>query len=191
MERTTLLYLLFLMFAASLSIWERRYSLKNERRLLGEGEREVAPVVFRMMVPVYILIFPAALLEHSLLGRRPPSWLVAAMILVFVASKALKLWAVLHLREVWTMKVVVPRSLKVVGTGPYRHLRHPNYVAVVGEILSMPLVGGAVITAVVGTGLFTVLLVARVRTEEAALMSHPEYVSGMADRARFIPRTRP
>ncbi len=187
METSSMLYIVFVAAAGALALAERLYALRNERRLLAGGAEEVAPWVFRLMTPVYTLIFPAAVAEHLLGERRPaPIW-VAAMVLLFVLSKALKLWAVRHLGDSWTMKVILPRTLRVVTSGPYRRLRHPNYVAVIGEILAVPLAGGAWVTAFAGSLAFAVILAFRVRTEEAALMRRPGYADAMRQRSRFLP----
>jgi methyltransferase len=185
-----MLYLALVAVAALLALLERLYAHRNERRLRRQGAVEVAPWVFRLMVPVYILIFPAAVGEHLLLHRRPPAVLVAVALLLFSASKLLKGWAVLHLRQAWTMTVLIPPRLRVVASGPYRFLRHPNYVAVMGEVAALPLAGGAWLTALGGAALFGVLLVFRVRSEETALLARPEYAAAMGGRRRFLPRRR-
>jgi methyltransferase len=187
MDTPSILYLGFLATAAAIALAERVYALRNERRLLAEGAEEVAPWVFRLMTPVYTLVFLAAAAEHLFGARCPPRGWVAAMAVLFVLSKGLKLWVVLHLRDAWTMKVILPRALRVVASGPYRRLRHPNYVAVVGEILAVPLLGGAWATAIAGSLVFVAILACRVRTEEAALMRRPEYAAVMGSRRRFLP----
>ncbi len=186
-----MLYVVFVLAAVLVALGERAYAARNERRLRNDGAEEVAPWVFRLMVPVFSLIFVGAIAEHRLLARRPPAPLVAAMVALFLAAKGLKLWAVLHLREAWTMRVILPRSLRVVASGPYRYLRHPNYVAVMGEIIALPLVGGAWLTALAGVLLFAPILFARVRTEEAALLRRPEYAERMGAKRRFLPGKAP
>jgi methyltransferase len=183
-------YLAFVATAAAIAVAERVYASRNEARLLAEGAVEVAPWVFRLMVPPYVLIFPAAVAEHLLAPRRLSTPLLVSMLLLFAASKALKVWAILHLGRAWTMKVIVPRDLRVVCTGPYRYLRHPNYVAVIGEILSLPLAGGAWATALVGGAIFAAVLSFRVRTEEAALGARPAYAAFMTGKRRFLPGRR-
>jgi methyltransferase len=183
----TSLYLLLVAAALVMALGERRLALRNERRLLAAGGKEVAPAVFSFMVPVYALHFPAAALEHVALARAPGTAWVVAMLVVFVASKWLKWAAVRALGDAWTMRVVVPDRPRVAVSGPYRRLRHPNYVAVVGELLSLPLAGGAWITAIVFGAAFGIVLFARVRTEEAELLARPEYAAAMAERPRFIP----
>ena len=174
----------------ALSIAERWYSLANESRMMREGGVEIAPRVFRLMVPVYVLVFPAALAEHLLAPRAASPMMIATMAGIFLISKGLKLWVILHLREGWTMKVILPRHLRVVTTGPYRFMRHPNYIAVMGEILALPLAGGAWITAAAAGILFTLILVVRVRTEEEALLARPEYAAAMGGKRRFVPGRR-
>jgi len=180
-------YLLFVFVAVVLSLLERAYAAANERRILREGGEEIAPWVFRLMVPIYVLIFVLAPTEQAMRGRLPPAGMVIAMGGLFLAAKGLKLWAVLHLGRSWAMRVVLPRSFHVVSSGPYRYVRHPNYVAVVAEILALPLAGGAWITALAGAALFAPLLVCRVKSEEEALMRKPEYAALMGAKSRFLP----
>lgn len=177
--------------AALVAFAERLVALRNERRLDGAGTPEIAPLVFRLMAPVYVLVFPAAVAEHLVLDRHPAPVFAAAMGALFVAAKLLKAWAVVHLGGAWTMKVYVPPDLRVACGGPYRFIRHPNYVAVALEIAALPLAGGAWITALAAVALFSPLLKARIRSEERALMAHPDYAAAMAAKGRFLPWRRP
>lgn len=190
MAPATLPYVAFVAAAALLALLERALARRNETRLLGGGAEEVAPWIFRLMVPAYSLVFPAAVLEHVLAERSPGRAFALGMVVLFGASKGLKTWAILHLREAWTMRVVLPRTLRVVTTGPYRFVRHPNYVAVIGEILALPLAGGAWMTALAAAVLFAPLLYFRIRSEETALLSRPAYSQIMAGKGRFIPARR-
>ncbi len=188
MNRQSILFICLVTAAAVLALAERLYARRNEKRLLREGGREVAPVVFRVMVPVYSAIFPLSVIEQIVLRREAPAAWMAAMIALFLAAKSLKLWAVLQLRRDWTMKVVVPADLRVVTSGPYRFIRHPNYVAVLIEVIALPLAGGAWSTALIGGLAFLALLRIRVRSEEEALFEHPAYAGAMANKGRFLPR---
>ena len=188
MSPPSVLYLVLVATAVALAVAERIYALRNERRLRAEGASEIAPWLFRLMAPVYSLIFLACVAEHLLSGRRPGAAWVVAMAVLFAASKLLKLWAILHLRETWTMRVFLPASLNVISSGPYRYIRHPNYLAVVGEVVTLPLAGEAWATALAGAVLFCVLLTFRIQSEEAALNRHPDYAAAMAAKGRFLPR---
>lgn len=180
----TMLFPEFVGAAVLVALWERARALRNERRLRRERTPEIAPSIFRLMVPVYALIFPAAVAEHVVLARRPAPALAAAMVLLFAAAKMVKCGAIRRLGDAWTMKVFVPRDLRVATGGPYRFVRHPVYAAVAIEILALPLAGGAWITAAAGAALFAPLLWARIRTEERALLDHPGYAAAMAARGR-------
>jgi len=86
------------------------------------------------------------------------------------------------------VRAVVPSDLPVVDRGPYRFIRHPNYVALGLEFLGLPLIGGAYLSAA-GLGLANALLLRRrIADEEALLMAIPAYRLRMAHKPRFLPR---
>ena len=91
------------------------------------------------------------------------------MLGVVLASQALRWWCVTTLGEQWNTRVVVVPGLPLVGTGPYRWLRHPNYVAVVAEGVALPLVHSAWLTAGAFAVLNAVVLTVRIRCEDRAL----------------------
>ena len=187
MDRTSVLYVAFVAVAVLLAIGERLRARRNEIRLLRGGAQELGPGVFRLMAPVYALVFPASVAEHLLARRRPAAWFAFSMVVLFVAAKGLKLWAVQHLGDQWTMRVIVPRAVRVATGGPYRCIRHPNYLAVIAEGLALPLAGGAWLTAIGFGLLFGAILRMRIVTEEAALLARPEYATAMAGKRRFLP----
>ena len=105
-----------------------------------------------------------------------------------VSAVALRLSVLLSLRGSWTVRAVVPTDLPVVDRGPYRFIRHPNYVALGLEFLGLPLIGGAYLSAM-GLGVANaVLLSRRIRDEEALLMAIPAYRERMGEKPRFVPR---
>ena len=88
---------------------------------------------------------------------------------VFVLAKALKWWAIATLGPAWTFRVVVVPGDPLVARGPYRLMRHPNYVAVVGELAGAAFMAGAPGAGVVATAGFAVLLRRRIAVEERML----------------------
>lgn len=183
-------YLAFVALAAGAAAIERRIALGNERRLRSLGAPEIAPAVYRAMVPAYVLDLAGSPIERVALGRASGPILFASMALLFLAAKALKAWVIVTLGRGWTMRVFVPASMPVVAAGPYRFLRHPNYVAVLAEVLAVPLAGGAVLTAAACGLSFVLLLALRVRSEEEALLRLPEYAARLGPRRRFLPGLR-
>ena len=85
------------------------------------------------------------------------------------AAKALKFWAIASLGTRWSYKVLVLPGLPLVTSGPYRWLRHPNYVGVVGELIAMALMTRARVTGPLGTVFFGWLLLRRMAAEERAM----------------------
>ncbi len=76
----------------------------------------------------------------------PSGSVIVAGGLVFAAAKAIKYWAIATLGSRWTFRVLVPPRSAPVSGGPYRFLRHPNYVAVMGELVGFALLAGAPLT---------------------------------------------
>jgi methyltransferase len=94
-------------------------------------------------------------------------WLLGAFALLQIA----RVWVVVSLGPYWTTRVVTLPGAPLIRRGPYRYLRHPNYVVVAGEIAVLPLAFGAVTLAIVFTILNGALLLVRIRVENAALAS--------------------
>ncbi|MFC9830594.1 hypothetical protein HBK87_30250 [Streptomyces sp. 2BBP-J2] len=124
---------------------------------------------YPVMVVLHTGLLAGCLLE-PLLADRPflPALGWPALALVLLAQ-ALRWWCITTLGPYWNTRVIVVPGARLVGDGPYRLLRHPNYVAVVVEGAALPLVHSAWITATVFTLADAVLLTVRVRCENAAL----------------------
>jgi methyltransferase len=108
------------------------------------------------------------------LGQQSIPWYWPAPAIVWVGAQVLRYWAIVTLGRRWNTRIVVIPGLTPVSTGPYRILRHPNYLAVAAEIASVPMLLGAWITAIVFSLLNAfVLLRIRIPKEETALRSGP------------------
>ena len=147
---------------------EAAISRRNEARLRAQGAVEPPGDVYRAMQVAYPLAFIAMLLEGAL-GVRRVDVIVAAGFTVFAGAKVLKYWAILTLGDRWAFRVLVPPGSALVAAGPYRVLRHPNYLAVVGELIGAALIARAPITGTLAVLGFGLLIVRRIRVEEAAL----------------------
>jgi methyltransferase len=109
-------------------------------------------------------------------------------LLLAVACQGLRYWTIATLGRRWNVSVLVLPGVPLELGGPYRFLRHPNYLAVVVEGLVVPFVHCAWLTALLFTALNAPLLRARIRCEEAALREHADYTARLGRRARFWPR---
>ena len=135
----------------------------------SRGGVEFGRAHYPAMVALHTGLLAGAVAEVWLLDRPfvpPLGWLMLALV---VASQALRWWCIATLGQQWNTRVIVVPGLALVSRGPYRWLRHPNYVAVAVEGLALPLVHSAWLTAAVFTVLNAALLSVRVRVEEQAL----------------------
>ena len=140
----------------------------NERAQLKRGGIEPPGDVYQVMRVAYPSVFLAMCLEGFYRGL-PPRPLIVAGALLFVLAKALKWWAMLSLGPAWTFRIVVVPGARRVTAGPYRLLRHPNYVGVVGELVSVALMTGARYTGPIATIVFGLLMLKRIAVENRAL----------------------
>ena len=143
-------------------------SRANERELRMMGAVEPPGDVYRAMAWTYPLAFVACGIEGALFGPEPGATTAAGAV-IFVAAKTLKLWAIATLGTRWTFRVLVPPSAPLIKRGPYAWLRHPNYVAVIGEIAGFALLVGAPAAGVVSVVGFGLLMRRRIAIEEQAL----------------------
>ena len=148
-------------------------SRRNAAWSMARGGRESGRGHYPVMVVLHTGFLVAMLVEAWV--RRPvvPAGLAWTMLVLVVASQALRWWCITTLGHRWNTRVIVVPDLPPVVGGPYRLLRHPNYVAVVVEGLALPLVHAAWITAVVFTLANAALLTVRIRAEDAALATLP------------------
>ncbi len=148
---------------------ELAVSQRNLRWSRQRGGVEHGAGHYPMMVALHSGLLAGALAEAHLGRRRVDPRLAWPMVSLVVASQALRWWCIRSLGPRWNTRVVVVPGLPLVARGPYRFLRHPNYVAVVLEGAALPLVGSAWITATAFTALNLPLLAVRISAEDAAL----------------------
>lgn len=153
-------------------------SRRNAADAFARGGVEFGLRHFPFMVVLHTGLLVGAVLE-AWLGDRPfIAWLGWPMLVLVLATQALRWWCIATLGRQWNTRVIVVPGAPLVSGGPYRYVRHPNYVAVVLEGAALPLIHTAWITAVVFTVLNAALLRTRIRCENKALqLGHPTAVS--------------
>lgn len=158
----------------------------SARRLRArEAVRE--PVLFPLMVVLHLASLTAPLAEVVLLGRPFRPWLCVVAVAVLALATVLRVWTLHTVRRSWNVRVVVPDADKVVTTGPYAWIRHPNYLVVILELAALPLLHGAWLSALGLTLLNALVLASRIPTEEAALAQVPTWREAMLARKRLVP----
>ena len=139
---------------------------RNEAALRARGAVEHGAGHY----PLFFLLHGGWLLAVALLAepQRPPDW---AWLAAYLALQGLRIWTLASLGRYWTTRVLTVPGAPLVRRGPYRWLRHPNYLVVAGEIAALPLAFGLWRVALSFSLLNLALLAWRLRVEEAALAS--------------------
>lgn len=216
---TLLAYAIVLLLIGVERIVELVVSNRAAKKALARGGHEVGKVHYRWMVLMHALLLPMCFLEAAwvrdglastwfgLSGALDASlmvstlamttkplwmhstWVVSFAALVFLAN-ALRYWAIVSLRGAWSTRVIVVPGASCARGGPYRWIRHPNYVAVVLEMAALPLLAGAWWTACVFSLCNACILFVRIRCEESLLVRHTDYDEAMANKPRWLPHGR-
>lgn len=124
---------------------------------------------FPVMVALHTALLVGAVVEVGAADRPFLPLLGWPMLALVVLAQGLRWWCISTLGPQWNTRVIVVPGAPLVAAGPYRLMRHPNYVAVVVEGVALPLVHTAWVTAVAFTALNLLLLTVRIRVEEQAL----------------------
>jgi methyltransferase len=140
------------------------YAARNTRALKRRGGIEYGERHYPLMVLLHASWFAAIAIGV----HRDPAIRPVALVL-FALAQALRLWVLASLGRYWTTRVITLPGVPLVRRGPYRFLRHPNYVVVIAEIALLPLIFGQAVNAVVFSLLNGLVLTWRIRIEEAAL----------------------
>jgi len=179
-------YLIFLGLIAIERSIELAVSRRNARIALSRGGREYGGAHFRLMAAFHSTFLASCAAEVTLLHRSFPGLLGAVALLGAIAAQVLRYWAILTLGQRWNVRIIVVPGDDPVTAGPYRFIRHPNYLAVAMEMVCVPLVHGCWLTAILFSIGDAVLLRTRIRAEEQALGKR--YAAAFSDLPRFVPR---
>jgi methyltransferase len=165
---------------------QRGRELQLSKRLeRAQPGRRAASGTFPLMVTAHVALFVIPPLEARLAhrrSRRPAVWLG-----LLAAATGLRWWSISTLGPQWNVRAAVPTDLRPVAAGPYRWVRHPNYLAVILEFVALPMAGGAWVSALGLSILNGAVLLHRIRAEEALLFEAPGYARAFSGKARFIP----
>jgi len=187
MELSRELYVALVAIVAALRIVELGVSKRHQRELAERGARKADDPQFPAMVVLHTCVLAGAAAEAVFLKRPFYPVLGSMMGALFLGANALRWWVIGTLGPHWNVQVVRSTGLGVVSDGPYRYVRHPNYVAVFVELLAVPLVHGAWITAAVGAVLHVLVLRRRIALEDSVLLADEGYRRVMGGKPRFVP----
>ena len=140
---------------------------RNTSRLRAAGAIELDARGY----PAFVLLHGGWLVSLALFvpATAPPSWPLLA---VYAALQLGRVWVIASLGRHWTTRLIVLPGAPLVRCGPYRFVRHPNYLVVAAEIAVLPLAFGAVVIAIVFSAANLLLIARRIAIEERALAPH-------------------
>jgi methyltransferase len=162
---------------------------RNARRAFAMGAVERGQGHYPAMAAFHALFLLAAAAEAIMLRRPFPGALGWMALGGALGAQALRYWSIATLGSRWNTRIIVFPGMAPVVRGPYRFMRHPNYLAVIVEVACVPLIHGCWLTAVVFSIGNAALLRVRIRAEEAAM--GPRYALEFSGRMRLVPKLRP
>lgn len=158
---------------------ELRVAKRHTRILQALGGYEIGRDQYRWIVRMHGAFFLSLIIECAVLGKYGAAiaWVPFG---IFLAAQALRIWSMRTLGVHWNTRIVVlPGSLPV-RSGPYRWIKHPNYLAVTIELAMLPLAFHAYVTACVFSVLNFIAVRRRIAMEELALREATTYEEVMA-----------
>ena len=159
---------LFLLFVILQRLIELLIAKRNERILKVQGAIEFDKNGYRVIAAMHVAFFISLICEKVFFLRTLNTyWIVFAV--VFAGAQVLRYWAIKTLGVYWNTKILVLPNHKLVNTGLYKYLRHPNYIAVIVEIAVIPLIFSCYLTASIFSVINFILLRRRIKIEKIAL----------------------
>ncbi len=164
------LFFLFVTLLVIQRILELVLARRNESTVRKMGAIESDAGGYKFIVLMHAAFFLSLVSEYLLLGRTlNEHWPV--LIVIFLLTQALRYWSIMSLGIYWNTKVFVVPGNPIIRKGPYRYLKHPNYLAVAIEIAVIPLIFSCYITSAVFSLLNLLVLRRRIRIEDTALQA--------------------
>ncbi|MEP6830242.1 MAG: isoprenylcysteine carboxylmethyltransferase family protein [Rhizomicrobium sp.] len=139
---------------------------RNTQKLKAQGAVEIGAQHYR-----FIVLLHMAWLMAVLWLMPAPLVIYWGWIVVFLLLQAARVWVIASLGPYWTTRIISLPGVPLVKRGPYRFVRHPNYLVVAGEILALPLAFGEIWVAIVFFIANAVVLTWRIRQEETGLVT--------------------
>lgn len=180
-------FALLLAFLAAQRLAELVYSKRNLTRYSDRAADAERPRDFALMVALHVGLIVCPALEVLWKGEGAAPVLMWTAIGAFVLAQLIRYWAIAALGKAWNQRAVVDPQNPIVTTGPYRFVRHPNYLAILLEFVSVPAAGAAWISLVALNLLHVPIIVRRIAAEERLLVELPGYREAMRGKARLLP----
>ncbi|MFE8695739.1 isoprenylcysteine carboxyl methyltransferase family protein [Cytobacillus sp. FJAT-53684] len=174
-----MLFYIFLFLIIGQRLSELMIAKRNERHMKQKGAIEFGQSHYPFIVAVHSLFFVSLIIEVALLQKNlSPNWPV--FLTLFLLAQMGRVWVLASLGPFWNTKILVLPEANIVKKGPYQYVKHPNYIIVTIELIVIPLLFQAYMTAILFTIFNAVILAIRIPTEERALKQLTEYTEAFA-----------
>lgn len=173
----------FLVAAIGERFYERRYSHAAVR---GRQKMEWSFLAFHTL---HILIYLGTAVECLWLRRPVCWWMTGVGLGLFAIATAVRLTAILTLGKFWSLHLEIREGHRLITEGIYQYMRHPAYAAIMLEVVSIPLVGNAYWSLLIGLGMYIPLLLVRWSREEKEMVAKfgEEYERYRREVPAFVP----
>ncbi|MDB5016893.1 MAG: Isoprenylcysteine carboxyl methyltransferase family protein [Mucilaginibacter sp.] len=155
-------FIIFMLFFILQRLSELYIARKNEKWLLANGAIQYGQSHYPFMISLHTMFIVSLIVEYILRGGTPINWIILGLFLVILSFK---FWALSSLGKYWNTKIYRIPGVYPVKKGPYKFLKHPNYIEVICEIAIIPLVFHLYYTAIIFTILNAIMLTVRIRVE--------------------------
>ena len=155
-------FIIFISFFIIQRLSELVIARRNEKWLLSQGAVQYGQDHYPFMIALHTLFIAAIIIEYVLRGQPPISW---ALLIIYLLVLSFKYWALSSLGKYWNTKIYRVPGVYPVKKGPYKFLKHPNYMEVVCEIAVIPLIFHLYYTAIIFTLLNAAMLTVRISVE--------------------------
>lgn len=162
-------FIIFIIFLLLQRLFELYIAKRNEKWMLERGAVEFGQVHYKWFVLMHILFFFSIITEvvfHSFQQEINISWI---FVWLFIMMQLARIWCIGSLGRFWNTKIIVLENVILIKKGPYRWVRHPNYIIVLIELFVIPFMFHAYFTAIIFPTLHILLLMVRIPEEEKAL----------------------
>ena len=161
-------FILFISFIILLRLGELVLSKSNEKWLLHNGAIEYGQKHYPFIVALHVLFILSLIVEYY---TKPDTSYSVILLVVYFLLLVFKTWVILSLGKYWNTKIYHISGVALVSKGPYKFIKHPNYLVVIAEIAIIPLAFHLYYTAIVFTILNAIMLSVRIKEENKVLQS--------------------
>lgn len=179
-------FLFFIGFIIFQRITELVIAKRNEKWMKSQGAIEFGRGHYPAMVAIHTAFFLSFILE-VIYFQKDLSAYWPLLFTVFLITQAMRVWALTSLGRFWNTKIIILPGAEVIKKGPYKLIKHPNYLIVAVELIVIPLIFNAFVTMIAFTLLNIMILSIRIPAEERALKELTAYEHKFSQQGRFLP----